>query len=394
MADLNLSKKYDLVKIAQSFEARRICNISLLSANGGKPMSCLMRVTHHFIETLDLSLAADFDKIVADCFINPLPNLRCLNISYNTSTQSASVFESSKGTLHRLFKLLPNLEQLKMAGFKHNGFSDHWLLAISDNLPNLKDLDLSDGHHTTIQNLFNNHNGWGTKLERMCLSKSHYVSNILIEHVAGFTTSLKHISIGESRNLSDLGQRRWFTKLESLQIIREGFLQRGDAAQYYHMQFPECMPSLIALDLAGLAIWIGNAQVNQIVTSFPNLKVLNLNGCRRVTDIGVNHIATTLKQLQVLGISYCEVKQYRSFLCNIAENLKELYSLQFIGCDLVMHEVRSLLRGKDACPKIKYLQYRINNFELLRDHGGISFVSQSDKALGKQFFVPKSSFFV
>ena len=398
VADLNLSKKYDLVKIAKSLEARRICNINLLSASGGKPMSCLMRMAHHFIETLDLSLSTDFDKIVANCFTNPLPNLRCLNISKNTSTQSASVFESSNGTLYKLCKLLPNLEQLKMARFKHNGSSDHWLLAISDNLPNLKDLDLTDGKYTTpraLSNLFINHNGWGPKLERMCLSEGYHVSSNLIGPVAGYTTTLKHISIGlgHSHSISDLNQLRWFTKLESLQIIWEGGLP-ASAAQFINLRFPECMPSLIALDMAGLGIWIGNDEVNQIVTSFPHLKVLNLNGCRRVTDTGVNHIATTLKQLQVLGISYCEVKQYRPFLRNIAENLKELYSLQFIGCDLMMHEVRSLLRGRDACPKIKYLQYRINNFELLRDHGGISFDSQSDKALGKQFFVPKSSFFV
>lgn len=388
---LNLSQKYDLVKIAKSLEARKMSNISLSCIRGEKALSSLMKVSYHFIEVLDLShcFSAEklFDKVSAGCFTKPFVRMRSLNLAYNSGYYQEKSVGFKNSSFYKLCQMMPNLEQLKLENFRVNTSTDDWLFAISDNLVNLKDLNLSGTDtHLGLSNLFNNHNGWGSKLEKLSIAGNRRNS---VGHIAGYSTGLLHLDLSDNCT-DDLEQLRWFKRLQSLQMKADSGLRiptRG-----IPLNTPQ--PSLLALDLSCGGFWVSNREVNQIVTCFPNLKVLNINGCLQVNDDGANHIAAHLKQLEVLCVNNCNISDYSYFLRNVADNLKELYSLCCIGNDIPGSVMLTILKNENACPKLKYIQHEFHHFRQLHKDGLTKPVPPCDEAIGIKFFRPQSSFFV
>lgn len=85
-------------------------------------------------------------------------------------------------------------------------------------------------------------------------------------------------------------------------------------------------PSLKDLNLRDLYT-LSNSSLILLANSFPNLISLNLHGCSRITDEGVNQIVQKCTSLRDLDLSYCtglQSKPHSTSLTNLPVTLQEL----------------------------------------------------------------------
>lgn len=362
-ARLNLTQRFDWRMIAQCLEMRRINWINIIAFSGQTQLGKLFKNSAHFIKILDLS----YTELFMDCFKSSLPNLRSLSLQNSTIKTRFRSFHSQD--LHKLFKMMYNLEELSMCRLKIDGISNPGncvLPAISECLPNLKDLDLSytQLRLDIINILFVNN--WGKSLQKLSVrGPSPRPCYEILSDLSTCIPHIHHLDISRTRldNLSNF--KSLFPNLCSIDL---SFINLKYTAVELCLSPVAPCHQVKAVDLSSNS-WLSDDHVAAIVQTFPNLQVLNLNNCNKITSKSAYMIARTLTRLRVLCIDCLELDDDERLWMLVNKNLQKLYSLE-IG----RHDVGA---SRLPYPKMAYVNRRL--------------LECNHDPYGSVFFKPKSS---
>lgn len=112
-------------------------------------------------------------------------------------------------------------------------------------------------------------------------------------------------------------------------------------------------PNLTSLYLNG-CINIEDNDVSRVLSIFPNLYVLNLHFCQQITDISIDAIATNLSRLTTLDLSYNE-KFTAGRLAACVERVPGLTFLNIYSCDQIT--VADLISNVGSFSKLTSLNF-------------------------------------
>lgn len=113
-----------------------------------------------------------------------------------------------------------------------------------------------------------------------------------------------------------------------------------------------CVYELDLSESVSRSFSVTNSDLSVVATAFTCLRVLNLQNCKGITDIGMVEIGSGLSSLQALDVSYCRKLTDRG-LSAIAVGCHDLRRLHLAGCRFVTDV---LLRGLSKnCRKLEEL---------------------------------------
>jgi F-box and leucine-rich repeat protein 14 len=229
-----------------------------------------------------------------------VPNLESLNLSgcYNVSDVNLA---------HAFAMELPNLKELDLSRCKQ--VTDSSLGRIAHHLKNLEVLELGGCCNFTNTGLLLI--AWGLKkLKRLNLRSCWHISDLGIGHIAGMSKetaegnlALEHLGLQDCQRLSD----------ESLRFISEG------------------LTSLKSINLSFCVSVSDNGL--KYLSTMANLKELNLRSCDSISDIGMNYLSEGACTITDLDVSFCERISDQGLL-HISQGLFHLKSLSLSACEI------------------------------------------------------------
>ncbi|XP_070563828.1 F-box/LRR-repeat protein 12-like [Ptychodera flava] len=175
--------------------------------------------------------------------------------------------------------------------------------------------------------------------------RNHFSSTLLSLKLKGFLHSVRKTECLSNAVLQDLKER--CPNLSHLEIMEANFnsldastlpssltslvLQYCELPKQWFKDLStddSLLPKLQCLDLS-FSTRISQADLKDICNR--PLRELKLNGCYRINDTGIQHIAETLQDLEVLELAQCDITDLS--LHHISRHLKKLDKLNLADCN-------------------------------------------------------------
>lgn len=275
------------------------------------------------LESLNLSGCYNIsDKSLTHAFVYEVPTLTYLDLSLCKQVTDAS--------LGRLVQYLNNLEVLKLSGCCN--VTNTGLVFISRGFPKLRQLNLRSCWHISDHGIsylsgFNIETAPGNlSLEYLDLQDCQRISDEGLQLISAGLTKLVNINLSFCVSITDSGLKY----LAKMPTLRELNLRSCDNISDLGLQYlAEGGSRVTHLDVS-FCDKIGDQALLHISQGLFNLKSLSLSACP-ISDSGLESIARTLHELEVLNIGQC-AKVSDKGLNVVAESLVRLKCIDLYGC--------------------------------------------------------------
>jgi hypothetical protein len=216
-----------------------------------------------------------------------------------------------------LVSAFPNLQSLELWYFEQLSAPSLQLLPrYSSTLRKLWLIGYHD-HHVQVPNLTLTVIEKLVKLEDLCLNYLHFTSDDSGFQNLSSCTNLQIFLVLNCTGLSDSSM----TVISNFTALRELRLSNLELSNDAFSHVAENIRELVSLDLKG--DWVDDETVELIGRNLTKLKILNLCGCKNITNVGP---LTSLQSLTTLRLYYC--KKVTSEGLFKLTNLPKLYKVK------------------------------------------------------------------
>lgn len=286
-------------------------------------------------------LRANLQKVTLVGLEGSFVNLRelRLDVSYNISEQ----------TVQELLLHSPNVVVLNLSFCKNITINSIQFLA--QHFPNLIQLGL--GHGPMIDDLAVEQLVKLTKLEKLYLGKTD-ITDSGAKNLAEKLIRLNCVDLVSCQNITDIGFQHIAENLKNLTILDISYCSGITVAS--DLRITEHLTKLTSLSIGGN--YVTDLVMENITKRLTNLKFLDLSCCSELTNQGLRHVGERLINLTDLTLDNCPKLSDHGFgtmvhlaklsklklidlnintqtFALIAENLKNLTSIQLSSCSLL-----------------------------------------------------------